>query len=55
MIRCFMDATLPEDSKCSKCCIYCDDKECDCYCPIAKEKKTEDAVFESDCIYAEEG
>lgn len=26
MIKCLMDISIPEDSKCAKCCIYCEEK-----------------------------
>lgn len=49
MIRCTMDMTVPEDSKCAKCCIYCDEKEqCEYCCPNLIKWKTEEEI-ESNC------
>ncbi len=46
MIKCFMDVTVPEDSKCSYCCYYCDEKEtCDCSCPKAKQSDEKDIAL----------
>lgn len=48
MIKCLIDVSVPEDSKCAKCCIYCDEIEkCKCACQKAKELKTEDGVMEN--------
>ena len=53
MIRCFMDGVINQESKCAKCCIYCEDK-CDYRCELSKECKTEDDVFNKDCVHAYE-
>ncbi len=46
MIKCLMDVTVPEDSKCAKCCIYCNEKEtCECRCPLIIDNITEDDVL----------
>lgn len=53
MIKCLMDMTLPEDSKCSYCCYYCDEKEtCDYSCPKVKEPIANEKYIASDCIHA---
>ena len=56
MIRCFFDPSVvleDEDSKCAKCCIHCDDKDCEERCAFASVRKTEDRIL-ADCIFAEE-
>ena len=46
MIKCLMDVTVPENSKCAKCCIYCDEKEtCECVCPFVANHTTEDEIL----------
>lgn len=47
MIRCLVD-NVPEDSKCARCCIYCNE-ECECRCGLASECISEESVFEADC------
>lgn len=45
MLRCLMDPTIPEDSRCSKCCIHCEDKDsCNCCCCGVNEWKTEEEI-----------
>lgn len=51
MIRCFMDGAIDPESKCAKCCIYCEEK-CEFRCELSKECKTEDDVFNKDCVNA---
>lgn len=52
MIKCGMDPTVPEDSDCANCCIYCKQKDyCDYTCPIVKESHTEQDILESSCEY----
>ena len=51
MIRCFMDPLVPQESKCAKCCIYCEE-ECECRCELAVECETEKKVIEVDCCHA---
>ena len=53
MIRCTMDMSVEENSKCAWCCIYCNEKEyCDYLCNIVKESNTELDILEKDCIHA---
>lgn len=52
MIKCTLDCTVPQDSKCAHCCIYCDDKQCNCRCPNV-EKWNEDTIMKI-CDCAEE-
>lgn len=55
MIRCTMDTSVPEDSKCAYCCIYCNEKNyCDYVCKIVRESNTELDVLERDCNFAYE-
>lgn len=50
MLQCLMDISVPEDSKCAKCCIYCDEKEvCKCRCPGVDEWVTEENISKN-CI-----
>ena len=54
MIRCLMDQSVPEDSNCAYCCIYCENKyHCDCICPIVDKSKTEDDILKSSCTFME--
>ena len=53
MIRCFMDPSVPQESNCAKCCIYCEE-ECVCRCDLAIKCETEDKVIEADCCHAYE-
>lgn len=49
-IICYTDPTVPEDSDCHFCCIYCKEKDyCDYTCPIVKESNTEQDILESRC------
>lgn len=50
MIRCLIDISVPENSKCAKCCIYCNEKEtCENRCIGIDEWKTENNIVEN-CI-----
>ena len=50
MLRCLMDMSIPEEDKCAKCCIHCDEKEtCNCRCQGVGEWKTEDNIL-MNCI-----
>ncbi len=52
MIKCGMDPSVPDDSICAWCCIYCEEKDrCEYTCPIVKESKTEDDIYNSTCEY----
>ena len=55
MIKCLMDTSVPQDSKCAKCCIYCDEKShCEYVCEmIAVEGKDENFIA-CNCINAYE-
>ena len=45
MLRCLMDMSIPEEDKCAKCCIHCDEKEtCSCKCQGVDEWKTEENI-----------
>lgn len=55
MLRCLIDPTIPEDSRCSKCCIHCEDKDsCNCCCCGVNEWKTEEEIAKNciECIDA---
>lgn len=53
MIKCYLDPSVPQDSKCAYCCLYCDEKEdCNYYCSLAKGCKTEEEVIKKDCVHA---
>lgn len=50
MLRCLIDISVPENSKCAKCCIYCNEKEtCENRCIGIDEWKTESNISEN-CI-----
>lgn len=52
MIKCGIDPSIPDDSECAWCCIYCEKKdECKYICPIVKESKTENDIYNSTCEY----
>ncbi len=52
MIKCGMDPSIPDDSKCAWCCINCEEKDgCGYICPIVKESRTEDDIYNSTCEY----
>lgn len=45
MLKCLIDISVPKDSKCSKCCFYCDEKDtCECRCVGLEEWKTEEEI-----------
>lgn len=51
-IRCFKDSAIPEDSKCAKCCLYCDEKElCEYKCNGIDLWRTELEIGDN-CSYA---
>lgn len=53
-IMCLMDPTVPHESRCFWCCIYCEDKEsCECACPHKNNTETE-IVHNVDCVNAYE-
>ena len=54
MIRCVMDVSIPETDKCAFCCIHCQDTDCEHRCHLSKSCRTEEDVFESDCVDAVE-
>ncbi len=42
MLRCLIDMSIPENNKCAKCCIYCNEKEtCEYRCAGIDKWKTE--------------
>ena len=50
MLKCGMDPTVPQDSDCANCCIYCKEKEsCEYTCPIVMESQTEQDILDSSC------
>lgn len=45
MLRCLMDAHVSDNSKCSKCCLYCNEKEnCNYKCAGLQKWRTEEDV-----------
>lgn len=55
MLRCLMDTSVEEGSKCEYCCLYCDEKDdCEYYCPKAKECVSELDVINQGCEFAYE-
>lgn len=45
MLRCLVDISVPKNSKCAQCCLYCDEKNiCEYCCPRIGEWKTEDNI-----------
>ena len=50
MIKCLLDLSVPKDSKCANCCVYCDEQDCEYRCPKAKD---EESIL-SNCDFAEE-
>lgn len=54
MLRCFMDTAIDKNSRCGKCCIYCEDKAtCEYTCEYIKQGKTENEIS-GICVYAYE-
>ena len=54
MLNCLYDVSVPEDSKCSKCCLYCDEKDsCEYRCIGLEEWKTEEEII-NNCIECED-
>lgn len=50
MLRCLIDMSIPEDDKCSQCCIHCEEKEtCEYRCQGIDEWKTGEKIAEN-CI-----
>ena len=53
MLRGLIDISISENSKCAKCCIYCNEKEtCEYRCVGSDRWKTEDDIAENctECI-----
>ena len=48
-----MDVAIDPESKCAKCCIYCEE-ECEYRCKLAAECKNEEDVIAADCVNAYE-
>lgn len=54
MLRCLMNISVPKDSKCAKCCFYCEEKStCKCKCLGIEEWKTEEEIAKN-CIECSE-
>lgn len=54
MIRCYLDPNIPEDSQCSKCCIYCDkQKNCEYLCEAIRTEWPMEKIAE-ECTFAYE-
>ena len=54
LIRCLMDVSIPENDKCGKCCINCDEKDiCENKCCGIDEWETEEEILKN-CIECEE-
>jgi hypothetical protein len=51
MLLCTIDMSVPQDSQCAKCCIYCDEKECEWRCQNSIKWKDEDEIAKN-CIDA---
>ena len=50
MIKCLMDVSIPEDDKCAKCCICCEEKvACEYTCRRTNEWKPKEDVMKN-CI-----
>lgn len=50
MLRCLMDMSVAEDSKCAKCCVHCEEQEmCEYRCHGIYEWETEDNISKN-CI-----
>lgn len=48
MLRCLMDISIPEGSKCERCCICCEEKDtCEYRCCGIDEWKTEEEIAKS--------
>lgn len=56
MLRCLMDMAIPEDSKCAKCCLHCNEKEtCEHRCYGVDLWITEDVIVKNcDLCYEED-
>jgi len=55
MIKCLMDVTVPQDSKCAKCCIYCDEKShCESVCEMGAVEGRDENFIACKCINAYE-
>lgn len=53
MLRCLMDISVPEDSKCAKCCLYCEERNvCEYKCCGIDEWKTEEEIY-ANCLECE--
>lgn len=53
MLICTLDMSVPADSQCAKCCIYCTEEDCEYRCLNAIKYKTEDEIA-SHCTMAYE-
>lgn len=53
MIRCLLDPSIGEDSKCFYCCIYCNEENCEYRCELIKTHDTEEKIVEN-CVDAYE-
>ena len=53
MIKCLMDTSVPQDSKCAKCCIYCDEKShCEYVCKMVAVEGKDENFIAANCINA---
>ena len=52
MIRCLMDMSIPEDDKCAKCCIHCEEKDtCENKCCRNSQQTVISQIIFSQDIY----
>lgn len=50
IIKCLMDVSVPEDSKCANCCIQCEEKDtCEYKCYGIEKWKTEEEIAKN-CV-----
>ena len=51
-IQCSKDLVIPEDSRCTNCCIYCDEADCAYRCKEVSKWKNEVDIFKNcTCAY----
>lgn len=56
MIKCLMSVIFPDKNICTKCCIYCSEKEtCEHKCRLVTNDVTEDEILNNcwECVWKE--
>lgn len=49
MLRCTMDMSIPKESKCAYCCVYCLQKDCTSRCELPRRYENKEKTIYKSC------